>query len=225
MASSFPCKPAVATVPSGRNPRVPICVALVEDDEDDCRLMRRMLEQSQEVVCAGAYRSGIEALEEIPNIDPQVVLMDIRLAGMSGIECARRLKDVLPGVLVIFVSGLFDAVTTTEALKAGGDDYLVKPLSIAQLLVTIRIGLWRRKGDGPKSKNDSARQTPSLTQREKAVMESLVSGLLYKEMAEQLKCSHAVIKKLQHSAFLKLGVTKNTDAVRCWLRGVSRDVK
>src|SRR6266545_8429592 len=98
MASYFPRKPAFATVLSAQNPKEPIRVALVEDDENDRRVMRRMLEQSQEFAVAGVCRSALEALEEIPKTQPQVVLMDIRLAGMSGIECARRLKDVLPGV-------------------------------------------------------------------------------------------------------------------------------
>jgi DNA-binding NarL/FixJ family response regulator len=217
MASSFPRKPAAASLLPFQNPREPIRVAIVEDDENDCLMMRRRLEQSQEFVCAGVYGSAKDALEGIPKVRPQVVLMDIRLPGMSGIECAWRLKLVLPGVAVIFVTGLFDSVTMTAAFKAGGDGYLAKPFSIAQLLVALRSAILQRKEKRPKRKNASARKTLSLTQREKAVMDGMAAGLLYKEMAEQLKCSHAVIKKLQHSAFHKLGVTKNTEAVRRWL--------
>jgi DNA-binding NarL/FixJ family response regulator len=224
MASSFHSQPA-ATFFSSPNPGEQFRVSIVEDDKNDCRIMSRMVEQSQEFTSAGVYHSAKEALEAIPKAHPHVVLMDIRIPGMSGIECARRLRAGLPSVVVIFITGLSDAGTMTEAFKAGGGGYLAKPFSIAQFLATLRFAVWQRAAKTPKSQNTSACRIPSLNPREKAVMDGLSSGLLYKEMAEQLKCSLAVIKKLQHSAFLKLGVTKNTEAVRCWLRDSPHEVE
>jgi len=123
--------------------RIP--VSIVEVDENDRRVMGRMLEQSQEFATAGVYGSASEALEEIPKVHSEVVLMDIRLPGMSGIECAKRLKAAYPDLVVIFVAGLCDVLTMTEALEAGGDSYLAKPLSITQFLATLRFVVWQRK--------------------------------------------------------------------------------
>ena len=96
MASYLPRKSAAPSFLPSPNPKDPIRVAIVEDDEKDQRMMRRMLDQSREFACAGVYGSANEALEQIPKVRPQIVLMDIRLPGMCGIECARRLKAALP---------------------------------------------------------------------------------------------------------------------------------
>ncbi len=115
----------------GVKPKELIEICTVDDDERDLLMMARTLEKSGEFACVGAYRCADEALDCVPKLGPQVVLMDVRMPGMSGIECARRLKSLLPGLLVIFVTGLFDAATLTEASQAGGDDYLLLNATIA----------------------------------------------------------------------------------------------
>src|SRR6266511_2215886 len=139
----------------GDKPKELIEICTVDDDERDLLMMARTLEKSGEFACVGAYRCADEALDGVPKVAPQVVLMDVRMPGMSGIECARRLKSMLPGLLVIFVTGLFDAATMTEASQVG-DDYLLKPLAIAQCLTTIGFALKRRSAAAEKAQTNWA---------------------------------------------------------------------
>src|SRR5713226_2002368 len=105
----------------------PIKVAIVDDDGRARWFVRRILEQSGEFSCAGCYASGEAAIREVPKISPKVVLMEVRMPGISGIECTRRLKAMLPGLIVVLVSRLLDSQTMSKALQAGGDGYLTKP--------------------------------------------------------------------------------------------------
>ena len=202
----------------GVKPKELIEICTVDDDERDLLMMARTLGKSGAFACVGAYRCTDEALDCVPKLGPQVVLMDVRMPGMSGIECARRLKSLLPGLLVIFVTGLFDAATLTEASQAGGDDYLLKPLAIAQCLATIRFALARRRLNGACAQTGSTRQLPSLNSRETAVMENLAAGLLYKEIADKLQITEAVVHKLQHSIFCKWRVGNRSEAIGVFFR-------
>lgn len=202
----------------GGKPKELIKVCVVDDDERDVLMTSRTLEKSGELTFAGAYRCADEALDGIPKVGPQVVLMDVRMPGMSGIECARRLKSLRSGLLVIFVTGLFDDTTMTAASEAGGDDYLVKPLVIAQCLTTIRFALARRGLNGASAQTHAARQLSSLNSRETAVKENLAAGLLYKEIADKLQTTEAVVHKLQHSIFCKWKVGNRSEAIRVFFR-------
>ena len=195
------------------DPKYPIKVSIVADNEKARLAMRQALESSADFVCAGAYRSGEEALQGMPGASPQVVLIDLRLPVMSGVECVRRLKDLLPGLVVIFLDDLLGAATMREAFQAGGDDYLVKPLVFAQCLATIRFAAERRRGNGGRTSTGSARGLPQLDSREIALLENLQAGLLYKEIAPKLGLSESMLKKVQHNLFIKLGVENRTEAV------------
>ena len=195
------------------DPKYPIKVSIVADNEKARLAMRQALETSADFVCAGAYRSGEDALQGMPGASPQVVLIDLRLPVMSGIECVRRLKDLLPELAVIFVDDLLGAVTMREAFLAGGDDYLVKPLVFAQCLATIRFAAERRRENGGRTSTGSARGLPQLDSREIALLENLQAGLLYKEIAPGLGLSESMLKKVQHNLFIKLGVENRTEAV------------
>src|SRR6185503_11030432 len=98
--------------------------------------MRHALGKSVEFVCVGEYGSANEALAEFPKLLPHVVLMDIRMPVMSGIECTRRLKCIVPRLIVIMVSGLHHDDAFAQAMEAGADDYLAKPVSASQFLAT-----------------------------------------------------------------------------------------
>ncbi|SRR6266542_3350038 len=200
----------------GGKPKVKVCI--VDDDGSDRLMTSRILEKSGEFQCASTYATADEALSEIPRLFPDAVLMDIRMPRMSGTECARRLKGLLPGLVVIFVTGLLDTATMTEALQAGGDDYLLKPLVIAQCLATIRFAIARRRLNGACAQTRSTRQLPPLNSRETAVMEKLAAGLLYKEIADKLQITEAVVHKLQHSIFCKWRVGNRSEAIGVFFR-------
>src|SRR6266700_348649 len=124
---------------SGNLLNQPIKVAIVDDDENDRRTMSRALKKPGEFVRVGTYRSANEALTEIPKVRPNVVLMDIRMPGMDGHECTRRLKVIMVRLKIIIVTGLLDIDTMNKSLLAGADGYLTKPVGVAQFLAVLKL--------------------------------------------------------------------------------------
>jgi len=193
-----------------------IKVSIVDDEAAVRACIQEILELSGEIRCVGSHASAEEALKEIPRVRPQVVLMDIRMPGMSGTECARRLKALLPALVVVFVSGYTDAFTLMETLETDADTFLVKPVVIAQLLTTIRFSAGRR------SANDVSalavhRHWPHLNERQTAVMDRLAKGHFYKEIADEIHMSEASVRRDVHSIYLKLNVNNRVEATLKWL--------
>jgi DNA-binding NarL/FixJ family response regulator len=113
-------------------------VVIVEDDAGIRGDLVALLKASPGYRCLGACRSGEEALVEIPHWQPDVVLMDINLPGMSGIECVARLKVRMPNLLVLMLTVYDDGESIFRALKAGASGYLVKRLASDKLLEAIQ---------------------------------------------------------------------------------------
>lgn len=204
-----------------------ITVATVDEDDETRFVLYRILEQSGEFHCVGSYMSGEEAIRRVPDDRPQIVLTEIRLPGISGIECMRRLRGLLPGLIVVMVSGLDDPETMSGALAAGGDGYLTKPFAISQCLAVLTLAVRHcHSGSLDPTATDlllSARggcQFTRITEQENAVMDCLAQGLLYKEIADKLGLSFARVHKLQHKIFLKLHVCNRTEAVLKWRSSV-----
>ena len=156
----------------------------------------------------------MEALREVPKDCPRIVLMDVRMPRLSGIECTRRSKDMLP------VSGLTDAETMAAALAAGGDGYLTKPFTTSQCLATLRFAI-RHGGSGTSDSADArvsstrgSLECALLTDREEEVIRCFAKGLLYKETAAELGISYSTVHKHQHNIFKKFHVTNRTEAIR-----------
>src|ERR1700741_2743641 len=101
-------------------------VIIVEDDRGLRSQLIQVLELAQDIVCAGAYASAEEALPKILEKKPDVVLMDIKLPGMSGIQCVAEIKKVIPDMQIIMVTVYEDSERIFRALKAGANGYLVK---------------------------------------------------------------------------------------------------
>ncbi len=202
----------------------PAEISIVDDDPEARFYLKEIMENSGEYCCVGSYGDADEALSEIPRVRPRLVFMDIHLPGKSGIECAQSLKSTMPGLMIVFVSGLMDAVTVSEALDAGGDEFLTKPYTVAQCLAMTQCVFHRNEANGQvSSRSQAASFAPYLqfTDREIAVMECLANGLLYKEIEGHLNLSCSVLKKLQHGIYLKLGAGNRTEAVRRWLKPVA----
>jgi DNA-binding NarL/FixJ family response regulator len=201
-----------------------ITVAIVDGDAETRFFLQRIIEQSGGYRCVGCYVSGEEASREIPGARPRIVLMEVRLPGISGIECMRRLKGRLPGLIVVLVSALTDPETMSAALAAGGDGYLTKPFAVAQCLATVRFSVRRDPSARPvsgeaKAPSSGGEECTRLTDREHHVMSCLEQGLLYKEIADELHLSFSMVHKLQHRIFLKLRVNNRTEAVTRWRNG------
>lgn len=200
-------------------------VAIVEDDENDRRLMRQDLEKTGEFVCVGSYGSPYEALAEIPKVRPDVVLMDIRMPGMDGLECTRRLKAHMVQLRVIIVTGLLDIDSMNNSLQAGADGYLTKPASRAQFLATLKLIVRDGLASGDKlhaTRLTSGRQADSpkigllLTVRENQVMTFLSKGLLSKQIPDELGISFSAVHKHQINAYRKLAAHNRTEALNNW---------
>ena len=126
--------------------RSSIKVGIVEDDTVVLTTMSTLLNESSGFRCVAACASGEEAVEQLPTASPQVVLMDINLPRMSGIECTRRLKARLPGVQVLMLTVYEDSEHIYQALRAGATGYMLKRSEPDEVLAAIRDIL---KGGAP----------------------------------------------------------------------------
>src|SRR5215472_2843691 len=182
-----------ATVPAT------VRVALVEDQEDLCRSWVQIIESFDGFECACTCPSAEEAVQTIPEIRPDAILMDIRLPRMSGIECTSRLKDLLPMTPVVILTVLDDDELIFRALQAGADGYLLKRSKPADLRAALLDVL---AGGGPMSSAiarrvvRSFRRPPAnpkneahLSTREIEVLSLLSRGLSNKEIADQMRLS------------------------------------
>ena len=199
-----------------------IKVAIVEDSRTTREGLKTILELSNEYVCVATCETAEEALKQLPRQAPQVVLMDIQLPAMSGIECVARLKQLLPDVLVIMVTVYEDPDRIFSALRAGASGYLLKRSAPEQVLTAIRdVG----KGGAPMSgeiarkvivhfqeQSTVAAEVEKLTGREREVLELVAHGFINKEIADRLKVSVEAVRWHLKHIYAKLHVHSRTEA-------------
>lgn len=194
--------------------------------EDDWRLREQLVEilaTSPDISCVGAFGSAEEALERIPGRIPDIVLMDIKLPGMSGIECVAKLKRLAPGLQIIMVTIFEDSERIFRALKAGASGYLVKSGPPGQLLEAIRDVY---AGGSPMTShiarkvvqhfhllNPSAREGENLSPREEQVLGLLASGFIYKEIADKLNIGAETVRTYVKNICHKMHVRSRIEAV------------
>jgi len=118
--------------------KTPLRIAIVDDDASVRRTLELFIGRTEGMQVVGSFADAQAALQGIPAAQPQVVLMDIRMPGMSGIECTRRLKRVLPATKVLMVTALHEVDTFWEAVRAGAEGFLTKPIRIYELKSAIR---------------------------------------------------------------------------------------
>ncbi len=207
----------------------PITVSLVEDSEKFRTTLAKVINRSEGFRCVSQYGSAEEALKGLPSDKPDVVLMDINLPGMSGVECVRQLKQMLPDVQVIMLTVYEDTENIFNALAAGATGYLLKRTPQDKLLEGIREV---HRGGSPmtthiarkvvlsfKQSAPSAPPTENLSPREQEVLEYLAQGFLYKEIAEKLGISYETVHTYIRRIYEKLQVRTRTEAVAKFLRG------
>ena len=190
----------------------------MDDEEDTHLLIKHILLRTQEFSCVGCFSDGTNALAALPRLCPDLVLMDIRMPGVNGIECTRRLKRVMPGLKVIMMSGLDDVDSIKESLQAGAVWYLFKTITTEYFLLNLRVGVCVAigiRGCSPGSQSGSccvgaAENGVQLTKREIEVLVGLAQGLPYKEVADKLGVS---LSTVHWHAYRKLHVTNRTEAV------------
>jgi DNA-binding NarL/FixJ family response regulator len=211
--------------PSNTNMARPatIRVALVEDQEDLCRSWVQIIETFAGFKCACTCESAEEAVRVIPDVRPDVILMDIRLPRMSGIDCTSKLKALLPATPIVILTVLDDDELIFRALEAGADGYLLKrskPADLCAALLDVLNGgapmssaiAWRvvRSFRRPPA---NPRNEAHLSMREIEVLGLLSRGLSNKEIADQMRLSVETVRSYLKTIYEKLHVRCRTEAV------------
>jgi len=206
-----------------------ITVCIVDDNKDIRSALEQIIIMSDGYRLLGSFPSAEEAIEKIPALSPQVVLMDINLGGMSGIECVRRLKPVHPDILYMMCTVYEEDEKIFEALSAGANGYILKKTAPGKLLEAIKelseggapmssqiarkvVAAFRGKtvSDGLVQEDKSINV---LSGREKEILEHLSKGLLYKEIANNLFISPETVRKHVYHIYEKLHVNNRVEAV------------
>jgi len=198
-------------------------VIVVEDDRGLREQLVTILNSAPGIRCIGACPSAEDALRLVPVKHPDVVLMDIRLPGMSGIDCVAELRQVLPDLQIIMLTVYEDSESIFRALKAGAEGYLVKSSPPAKLLEAI---IDVSKGGAPMSSHiarkvvqhfHSAKTLPSrseeLSPREREVLELLACGYIYKEIGDKLGISPETVRTYVKNICEKMHVRSRLEAI------------
>ena len=198
-------------------------VAIVEDDARLREQLQEILEDNSDIQCVLACASAEEALEKIPSKNPNVVLMDIKLPRMSGIQCVAELKKILPEVQVIMVTVYEDSDRLFKALKAGASGYLVKSGPPEQLIAAIRDVF---AGGAPMSGHIARKvvqhfhlmgpaptEAENLSPREQQVLDLLAMGFIYKEIGSKLDIGTETVRTYVKNICQKMHVRGRLEAV------------
>jgi len=195
-----------------------IKVLIVEDDKVIRESLSDLLNETEGFICSGAYADCETALKKLPDDKPAIVLMDIDLPGISGIEGVTRIKDKYPKIEIVMLTIHEDPTWVFKALSAGASGYLDKSASEEKILESLREIL---DGGAPMSYkiaklvvSSFRKQTESpLTDRESEVLESLCKGLSYKEIAYALFISVGTVRHHIKNIYYKLQVHSKSEAV------------
>jgi DNA-binding NarL/FixJ family response regulator len=200
-----------------------ITVSIVDDDGPAREILADWINRAKGFRCVGQHASVEAALERLPVERPSVVLMDINLPGLSGIEGVRRLKPLLPGTQHLMLTVYEDVDHIFDALAAGATGYLLKQIPRGELLAAIREvhaggspmtgNIARRVVQAFQHEDVSTPESARLSQREREVLELLARGYLYKEIMDQLSISRGSVNTYIHRVYEKLHVRSRWEAV------------
>ena len=202
-----------------------ISVSIIEDDPELRHILTGWLSQADGFHCLSQYSNAESALTRLPKDKPNVVLADINLSGLSGIDCVRQLKPVMPGTQFLMLTVFEDGDHIFDALTAGASGYLLKRTPRDELLSSIKqvheggspmtsyiarkVVLWfqQKQAGAPK------KQPEELSAREREILRLLARGYAYKEMADTLGISMGTINTHIYRIYQKLHVRSRGEAV------------
>lgn len=206
----------------------PIKVSIVDDEVDLRENIAGYVDAATDFKCVSVHGSAEEALAALPREKPDVVLMDINLGGMSGIDCVRLLKPQIPETQVVMLTVFEDTEKIFSALAAGASGYLLKRLAPAKLLEAIREV---HEGGSPMSASIARKvvvslqgvpaqgnETAELSPREREVLDGLAEGQAYKQIATRLGVSIHTVRNYIRRIYEKLHVCSSAEAVAKYLR-------
>lgn len=197
---------------------------VIADDHEISRIgIRRLLGTSQGITVIGEAIDGYEALEMARAKHPDVVLLDVRMPNLSGIDVAQRLKTEMPGVFVIMLSAAEDQMLVEQALYAGADGYLSKDVSSVELVAAVNGVIKSERVFSPvirdmiNSRTDApAKDTPkvALTRREEEVISLVAKGLTSQDIGKRLNISPRTVETHRARIMTKIGVSNAAGLVR-----------
>ena len=199
-----------------------IAVAIVEDIKEIREGLRLLIDNSNDFLCKEVYASAEDALKGLPQSQPDVVLMDINLPGMNGIDCIRQLKQQCGNTQFIMSTVYEDDENIFESLKAGATGYLLKKTEPAKILEAIKEVY---AGGSPMSTQIARKviasfqpkpgidDTEILTPKEKEILKELSKGLRYKEIAFEMHISIETVRSHVRRIYEKLQVQSRTEAL------------
>lgn len=201
----------------------PITVSIVEDNQFIKMALEQIILATDGYELKGSYTSAEEAIEKMPQQQPDIVLMDINLGGMSGIEAVAILKDQFPDILFMMCTVYEDDEKIFDALTAGASGYILKKSKPSELMAAVRE---LSDGGAPMSSQIAAKVVTSfrkkevskenlhetLTPREYEILEFLVKGRLYKEIGQDMNISTETVRKHVYNIYRKLHINNRLEA-------------
>ena len=201
---------------------MPIKVSIVEDLVEVREGLAELVRSDKELLMVEHFNNAESAIEKLPGLEPDIVVMDINLPGMSGIECIKIIKEKCPGTQFMMFTVYETDEKVLQALQAGATGYLLKRTAPQRILESIKE---LSQGGSPMSSNiarkllniflDEKKITKKemLTDRENEVLQLLADGLLYKEIADRLNIVHGTVRQHIHNIYEKLHVQNRTEAI------------
>jgi DNA-binding NarL/FixJ family response regulator len=200
-----------------------IKVGIVEDVAGTRDALAALVEGAEGLVCVCATNSGEAALSKLPPMAPDIVLMDIKLPGMSGIKCVSELKRALPQTQVLMLTTYEDSELIFDALRSGASGYLLKKTHPQEIIQAIHqahdggspmsVHVARKVVDHFQRISQTATEVDRLTPREHEILVLLAKGFRYKEIVDQLNISLSTVRTHIRAVYEKLHVQSRTEAV------------
>lgn len=191
---------------------------MIVDDHEVVRLgMRAAFEAEPDLAVVGEASNGAEALAKMPVLDPELILMDVRMEKMDGIEACREIKSRYPGVIILMITSYTDEDAVISSILAGASGYLLKHLSRSELLRSIRLassGQSLIDAEATKRAMEHLTQMPGseLTEREREVLALVARGFTNKQIADKLYVSEKTARNHVSHILEKLGLSRRSEA-------------
>lgn len=204
-----------------------IKILIVDDHAIIREGLQKLLEDCEEVQVVGVASNGLEAISEANRLLPDVVLMDIKMPEVDGIEATRRINECHPEINIVILSVLEDAEYALKAFANGATSYVQKDVSAGELVDCIKEAHCGRSHvclpSGSDAllrlvSQDSSNKGGKLTERERQILKLMATGKTNKEIAKKLFISDQTVKSFVHSILQKLKAVDRTEAVAVALR-------
>jgi DNA-binding NarL/FixJ family response regulator len=206
-----------------------IRVSVVEDDAGTRENLVAILADAPSLTCLEAYANGEDAVARLPLHIPDVVLMDINLPRMNGIECVGALKARIPKLQILMLTTYEDSKLIFDSLRAGASGYLLKNMPAAEIVQAVEqvhaggspmsMHIARKVVNQFQQIKQPASEVETLSKREQEILALLAKGYLYKEIADKLGITPGTVRVHLHTVYEKLHVQSRTEAVVKYLGG------